>query len=78
MRYRRLRISFEQFATILGDGPHGPYVVIKDAIPADAKFVNVQHAWPNSVEVLMESSSFSELKEGEEIPFLIPIIRVGA
>jgi hypothetical protein len=59
-RLRRVVISFEILHDLFSAGMHPPnrYAVTKDPIPADAKLVNVQHAWPNCVELLLWSESF--------------------
>lgn len=77
MRYKRVQISAEKFLAAFAEGPHPPagYTVISDAVPADAKLINVRHAWPNLVELLLSSDTFPVLQEGEEIPLLTPTLR---
>lgn len=69
-KLRRVVISFELLRDLFTTGAHPPrsYSVIKDAIPADAMLVNVQHAWPNCMELLLWSESFEEVKPGDPIP----------
>lgn len=72
LRVRRIRFSADLvFAMLRGD--HPAFRVVADEVPADAKLVNVQHAWPNCIDVLVESETFSPVPEGEEIPFLTPM-----
>lgn len=77
LRYKRLIVSAELFFGLLTEGPHPEraYSVIKDPLPADAKLVHVRHAWPNSIEMLISSETFPELKRGEEIPSITPTLR---
>jgi len=71
-RLRRVVISFEILHDLFSAGMHPPnrYAVTKDPIPADAKLVNVQHAWPNCVELLLWSESFEPVGPGDIIPML--------
>jgi hypothetical protein len=71
-RLRRVVISFEILHDLFSAGLHPPnrYAVTKDPIPADAKLVNVQHAWPNCVELLLYSESFEPVGPGDIIPQL--------
>jgi hypothetical protein len=71
-RLRRVVISFEILHDLFSAGPHPPnrYAVTKDPIPADAKLVNVQHAWPNCVELLLWSESFEPVGPGDDVPML--------
>lgn len=80
MKVKRLQISAELLFEMFSDGFHeGGYTVIKDAVPADARLVNVRyfppHGWPNSIELLIESDSFAEVAEGHSVPTLLPIAR---
>ena len=73
-RFCKLVISPDLFLSWFTAGDHGfSYRVTENAIPEDAKLVNVRHAWPNAVELLIESQSYDELKEGDEIPTLAPV-----
>lgn len=69
-RLRRVTISFEILRDLFMAGAHPArrYSVIRDAIPPDAILVNVQHEWPNCVEMLLWSESFAEVKLGDLIP----------
>lgn len=49
---------------------HKPLHEIVRGIPADAKLINVQHGWPNEIDILLESREFEAVDEGEPIPFL--------
>jgi hypothetical protein len=71
-RLRRVVISFEILQDLFSAGLHPPhrYAVTKGPIPADAKLVNVQHAWPNCIELLLWSESFEPVKPGDIIPML--------
>lgn len=80
MKVKRLQISADLLFEMFSAGFHeGGYTVIDDAIPADAKLVNVRyfppHGWPNSIELLIESDSFAEVGEGQEPPTFSPTMR---
>lgn len=71
-RLRRVIISFELLRDLFTAGAHPrhAYRVIQNAIPEDAALVNVQHACPNLVELLLWSESFEEVKPDHTIPVL--------
>lgn len=71
-RLKTLRISPELFFELFRDGLRA-YRVIRDAVPLDAQLVNVRHGWPNYIEVLISSSEFDEVTEGEIVPLLEPV-----
>lgn len=52
--------------------PHPTYKVelIANALPEDAKFVSGGHDWLGRLYLVVESESFKDLKEGDEIPIL--------
>ncbi len=72
----RLRVTAEFFLKFLAAGDHiiPPYRVVKDAVPEDAKVINVFWAWPDCVELLLMSDRFAEVNGGELIPVLSPEI----
>lgn len=70
---RRLVVSEELLLQLFSAGEHRGYSITANAIPADARVVNVHHGWPDGIEILLESPEFSPVKEGDEIPFLTPI-----
>lgn len=73
MKYKRLQISVDLLFMMFSEGHSSPgYRVTGDGIPHDAKLVNVRHAWPNTVELLIESESFAEIKDCDEIPVFSP------
>jgi len=70
-RLKRLPVSFDLVRDFLVAGEHAHlYCISEKAVPPDAVLVNVQHAWPNCVELLLHSPSFDEVKDGEIIPEL--------
>jgi hypothetical protein len=74
-KWRRFTISVELFLQLFTEGPHrAGYRVKENGIPEDAKLVNVRHAWPNSIEVLIESESFGDVGVGEVVPEATPVI----
>lgn len=76
MKAKRLIISAELFFTMLQEGFHpGGYSVIENAVPRDAKLINVRHAWPNEIELLISSEGFPEVEEGAEIEAFCPLLR---
>lgn len=84
MKVKILRISPEFFFSLFTEGLHPDrgYEVTKDALPADARLVNVRYwppyGWPNWIELLVESESFPEVGEGQEAAFLNPIVETRA
>lgn len=46
-RYKSLLISDDLFLELFKLGKHSGYTILDQAVPADAKLINVKHAWPN-------------------------------
>jgi hypothetical protein len=74
-RYRTLLISGDLLLGLFEAGAHRGYVVVENAIPSGSKLVNVRHGWPNIVELVIESDSFSEVAEGAVIPLIEPALQ---
>lgn len=75
-RIRSLKISEEFFFSLFTSGFYeAGYTVLSNAIPKDAKLVNVRFGWPHEIEILIESQEFEEVGEGEIPPYLTPVIR---
>jgi hypothetical protein len=79
MKYKILRISPGLIFDLLSSGSHPKesYSVTGDPVPNDAKLINAKlpvHGWPSTIELLLESSSFEDVPEGDKIPFLEPIV----
>lgn len=73
-RLKRLLVSFELLREFLVAGDHAHrYSILENAVPGDAILLNVQHAWPNCVELVLYSPSFDEVTDGDIIPML-PIL----
>lgn len=74
MRVKTLLITWELFRDLFTEGDHQQgYRVINDAIPEDGRLLNVRPAWGNNaLELLIESDSFPEVKDGDTLPSLIP------
>lgn len=72
-RIKRLQIAPAIFFRLFSAGDHAGYMV-EQGIPTDAKLMNVRHGWPDMIELLIQSESFEEIKEGQEIPFLAPVV----
>jgi hypothetical protein len=78
VRIKRLLISSELFCQLFTQGPHHGYRVIEQAIPEDASVRNVRMGWPAAqLEVVLESRTFEDLRAGDEIPFLTPVLMNG-
>jgi hypothetical protein len=77
VRVKRLTISSELFCAIFSAGQHGAYTVVQNGIPDDARLINLRHAWPSAIELLLESERFDEVREGEVIPEFSPLIMDG-
>jgi hypothetical protein len=76
VKSKRFIISPEILLNLFTAGPHpGGYSVIDQGIPEDAKFINVRHAWPNRIELLITSEEFESLTFGEIIPTLTPVLK---
>ena len=76
MKYKRLQISTELFLSWFTAGKHleHAYEVTADPLPSDVRLVHVRHAWPDLIELLLSSETFPEIKRGEEIPLIVPIL----
>jgi hypothetical protein len=77
VRVKRLMISSDLFCQLFALGPHHGYRVIEQAIPDDASIRNVRMNPPFQFEVFLESKSFGHVREGDEIPFLTPVLMNG-
>jgi hypothetical protein len=78
MKVKRLQISPELLFQLFAAGEHRGYYVGAGAVPCDAELVNVRHAWPNMMELLIRSESFEEVVLGQEIPPLELTVGVQA
>jgi hypothetical protein len=69
-RLKTLIVSWEFFRDLFIEGEHpaNSYRVLRNAIPSDAVLVNARYVWPNSLELLIHSESYPEVKEGEDYP----------
>ena len=74
MKVKRLLVSAELFLQLFHGGEHTGYCVSKFGVPEDAELINVRHAWPNVIELLIRSESFPSVKLGDEIPDFSPVI----
>jgi hypothetical protein len=77
MRVKRLRISSELLCQLFTAGAHHGYRVVEQPVPEDARVRNVRLGWPDEMEVLLESETFDDVRQGDEIPFLTPILMNG-
>jgi hypothetical protein len=77
VKYKIFRISDALLLNIFSAGLKPLHEVV-EGIPVDAKIVNVQHGWPNAIDILLQSDKFSENAEGEPIPFLNVTVRTFA
>lgn len=77
-RIKSLIISWELFRGLLTEGVHPAksYAVIDGAIPDKAALLNVRHAWPNCIELLLQSDEFEEVPEGAAIPHIKPVMQL--
>jgi hypothetical protein len=73
-RLRVMRISPELFLELFSSGDHPGYKVIDHAVPSGTRVINVRLGWPAWIEVLIEHESFEELKVGDVIPLLAPLM----
>jgi hypothetical protein len=73
-RYRILRITSQLFVSLFTKGLHPGYLVTQEAIPDDTRIRNVRLGWPDYVELVLESDEFAEVREGEALPHLTPVI----
>lgn len=77
MKVKRILIS-PALAFNLMRGTHPAFRVVADEVPEDAKLVNVLHSWPSTIELLIESETFPEVPDGQEIPILTPMFETVA
>jgi len=75
-RLRTLSISAELFVNLFTKGDHPAYSVTENHIPDGTVVRNARLGWPQKVELLLESPEFDDLKDGEMIPEIIPVITV--
>lgn len=77
MKYKRLKISAELFFGLFtaGHHPERAYTVMADPIPKDAQLINIRRGWPNDIELVISSETFPALKQGDEIPLMMPTLR---
>jgi hypothetical protein len=73
-RVKLFRISGEFLTQLFTPGEHNPYQVVENAIPDGTRVLNVRYGWPAWIELLLEHESFEEVKNGEEVPALIPLV----
>lgn len=73
-RLKRLIVTWELARNFIVTGQHERRYNVFDGVPPDAELVNVRHAWPHCIELLLVSDAFEEVKEGEEIPLLHPFV----
>ena len=73
-RFRILRISSELFVGLFTRGLHPGYLVTREALPDDTSIRNVRLGWPDSVELVLESEEFGDVKDGDPIPLLTPVV----
>ena len=75
MKAKRFTLSAELFLSLLTLGRHpGGYAVVRDGMPLDAVLLDVRHAWPGKLEVLVASDSFEETPHGSAGELLSPEI----
>jgi hypothetical protein len=73
-RLKRLIISAELFFSLFTEGEHAvDYTVLQDALPADAELVKV-YSTRAEIGLVIKSSSFPSVPEGQTIPILKPVI----
>ena len=67
MRYRILRFNFQLFLNLLKANEQLIYLTYP--LPEDTKFVRAGYDFTGKLFIVIQSETFNELKEGEEIPF---------
>lgn len=72
MRYKRLLVTPQFFVTLCREGLSNVVSVMRDGLPADARFVYVVGSTTKVevMELVIWSASFDELAQGDEIPVL--------
>ena len=74
-RIKFLPLSEVYFLGLLKEGFHAGYEVIQDAVPEDARILEIRFSvCEQRIEILLESSQFDEVKLGAQIPDHIPIL----
>lgn len=74
MMGRRILHISGNFFTLFFSGGEKHYRVIRDAIPGDARIVNVRLGWPDVLEILLESPEWEDNREGDVYPPIEPRI----
>lgn len=74
---RRLFITDSLLLNVLrGDLAPGLLIPVDDPVPPDARVLDVRHdSWTQSLQLLIESETFSPVADGEVIPELRPTFR---
>lgn len=79
-RRKVLDVSDSLLVQILAEGVHDPFEVVADALPADARIVDVRFSafhqpGHNTLELLVESAEFEPIGEGQPYPHMATAIR---
>ena len=82
-RRKVLRFADSLLVQLFSKGIHAPYEVIRDALPDDARIVDLRfdafhQPGHNTLMLLVESEQFEEVEEGNPYPELCPMMQVTA
>ncbi len=63
---RSFRLSFDVVKQFITEGDHHceSYRVVRDALPADVRLVNVRMAWPTGIELVVSSPDYGQMPDG--------------
>lgn len=68
MRIRTLQFTGDFLVSMLKEGNVIQAAVVSNGLPADARFVRAGHDYSGSLYLVIESASFDDIEEGDEIP----------
>lgn len=68
MRIRILHVHAEFLVALCKEGRRVNISVTENPLPADARFVRVGHDHVGGLNLIIESATFAEVEDGEEIP----------
>lgn len=71
-KIKTLNVSFKIFQEMIEEGSTHNYFV-DCGIPKNSKIINMKMSYPETdgFEIVIESESFPEIKEGERVPYII-------
>jgi hypothetical protein len=77
MRRKIFNITADAIIQLFSAGVHRPYRVVRDPLPADSRIVDCRFNGfdRNVVSILIESSEFPQVPEGQLFPPINPLLQ---